>query len=119
MALQAIQIHFDAGIQFDCDRIAELARVDGRVSIGRGRPTDFVDLSGLVQDAFAEQESGCQLEVVPGGAHRDGDGPVAQANFERIFDGQQVLECRGGIAFDFLDGYGEDGPVHTDFMVTR
>jgi hypothetical protein len=29
------------------------------------------------------------------------------------------LERSGGIAFDFLDRYRKDGPVHTDFMVTR
>jgi hypothetical protein len=44
---------------------------------------------------------------------------LAEADFERFFDGQQVLNWRGGIAVDFLDGYCEDGPVHTGFMVTR
>ncbi len=43
----------------------------------------------------------------------------AEADFERLFDGQQILEGSGGIAFHFLDGYRQNGAVHTDFMVTR
>ena len=46
---------------------------------------------GVVQDAFGEQETGGQLEVMAGRPHGDGDGFVSdrvEADFERLFDGQ-------------------------------
>ena len=72
-----------------------------------------------MQNALREKKAGGQFEIVAGGSHRNRDGFTAQADFERLFDGQQVLKRGGGIAFDFLDGYGENRPVHTDLMVTR
>ena len=115
VAFQAIEIHFDARVQFHRDGIAELPRV----AIGLVRPTDLANLRGVVEDAFGEQKTGGQFEIVAGGTHRDRDGFAAEADFERLFDGQQILERGGGIAFDFLDGYRENRPVHTDLMVTR
>ena len=115
VAFQAVEIDLDSGIQFDRDGVPELTRV----AIGMVRPADFANLVRVLQDAFGEQKSGGQLEVVPRGAHGNRDRFVAEADFERLFDGQQVLERRGGIALDLLDGDCQDGPVHTDFMVAR
>ena len=83
------------------------------------RPVDFADLCGVSQNAFGEKEAGRQFEVVAGSPHGDGDGFVAEADFEGFFDGQQILKGRGRFAFDLPDRYREDRPVHTDFMVTR
>ena len=115
VAFQAIEIKLDAGVQLYRDGVAELARV----AVRDVRPAYFANLIGAVQDTLAEQEAGGQLEIVARGAHRDGDGSVAKADLEGLFDGQQVLEWGGGIAFDFLDRYRENGAVHTDFMVAR
>jgi len=48
-----------------------------------------------------------------GRSHGDGDGFLAQANFEGVFDGQQVLEGSGGVAFDFADRNCQNTPVHS------
>jgi hypothetical protein len=52
---------------------------------------DFANFAGVMEDAFGEQESGGQLEVVAGGPHGEGDGLFAEADFEWFFDGQKIL----------------------------
>ena len=47
------------------------------------------------QHTFGETEPGCQLKVVPRGAHGGGDGGIVQADFQWLF-GSQVIGCAVG-----------------------
>ena len=77
------------------------------------------DLIARIEFPIPSEKAGGQFEVVPRCPHRDGNRSVAEANFQRLLHGQQILESGVGVAFDLLDGYREDGSVHTDLMVTR
>src|SRR5271154_3621813 len=41
MALQTVEIHFDAGVQLHSDRVAELPRVSVSISVKWNGPMDF------------------------------------------------------------------------------
>jgi len=51
---------------------------------------DFDDVGAVFEDAFGDEESGREFFIVAGGAHGDGDGLAADADFERLFEGDLV-----------------------------
>lgn len=51
------------------------------------------NLIGCLDYAFGEEEAGGQLSVMAGSAHGDGERFAVNANFERLFAGERVLEA--------------------------
>lgn len=62
---------------------------------GGGALVDLEDIGGGGDDALGEEEAGGELRVVAGGAHGEGDGAAFDADFERFFEGDGVVERRG------------------------
>ncbi len=93
MALQALKVDAHALAQRDADDV-------------RGAPVaERFDVVRAVDDGFAEEKAGCEIEVVAGGAEGDGDGLVADTDLERLLDGEDVVELRGGVAVDAKDAH--------------
>lgn len=73
MALQAREIHFDSRRE---------ANQDGVIA-----PVDVSDLFARRENAFREQKAGRKLRIMPRRPHSDGNGLIAEPDFERFFDG--------------------------------
>ena len=56
-----------------------------------GRAFKRKDLPGLLHDPFGEEKTGGEFEVVARRAHRDAQGVVADADFERLFGGETIV----------------------------
>ncbi len=76
--------------------------------VGRAPVAHRFDVAGGVDQAFGEEESGRQVVVVAGCAHRDRDrlfallavGTPSGADLQRLFDDQHVVSARRGRSAD-------------------
>src|ERR1700730_5872256 len=78
VAFEASMIHVDAGAEQHRNHVC---------TVGLSPPT--VGCSG--ENAFAQQKACRKLDIVPGCAHRDRYGLVADANLERLLDRYKIL----------------------------
>src|SRR5689334_14541068 len=109
IALQSFEIDLNACVQFHRNRITRLARISRRL----GSP-DSMNLRRALENAFGEQETRGQLEIMAGRTHGDGNGPLAELDFERFLDGQQILQRSRRGPIDLLDRYRQDAAIHSD-----
>jgi hypothetical protein len=61
-----------------------------RVELNRDRILGVLDIQDLerpLENALGEQESSREFRIMSGRSHSDGDGLIAQTNFEGFFDG--------------------------------
>jgi hypothetical protein len=70
------------------------------------------DVVDAADDAFGVQESVCQLDIVAGGAHGDGQGFAVDAEFEGFFDGERVGSGAVAVRSDPEDRAARDQPAH-------
>jgi hypothetical protein len=66
--------------------------VTARLAIGILNVVNTSDVVAPRDDAFGEQKSGGELEVVPRRPHRDADGCTIQANLQRLLDRHVVVD---------------------------
>jgi hypothetical protein len=66
--------------------------VTARLAIGILTVLNTSDVVAPGDDAFCEQKSGGELEVVTRRPHRDADGCAVQANLQRLLDRHVVVD---------------------------
>ncbi len=75
---------------------------------------DARDCGGTRDDAFAEKKTGRLFEIVTGRPHRNGNSPIADAHFERLFHRKQILCGDGGSVFNAIHRHRDDVAHHWD-----
>ena len=108
MAFQPGEVHGDARAEFHPDDVGRFG-------------ADRLDVRGPADDALGEQEARGEFVVRAGGAHRDGHALVhppaaafvAELDFERFLDGEEVVARVAGLrAFHADDEASDDGAFH-------
>jgi hypothetical protein len=74
----------------------------------------LLDLACALENALSEKKARGEFGILPGGPHGDGNSLAVQADFERFFNGQQILKGGGGLAVSFLHRNCEDAAAHTE-----
>ena len=86
MPLQPGDIHRPARVQRDIDH------VPARAAIRTAPVVDSSDVVAVEDDSFGEQEPGRELEIVTRRPHGDADRDAIQADFQRLFDREIIVD---------------------------
>src|ERR1035438_9898767 len=77
---------------------------------------DGLNLTGAVDDVFRKEKAGRQFAIVTRRSHSDREAAGAHANFERFFDGKEILPPAGDAAIDFADRDTDGSWCHKPFI---
>jgi len=97
VAVKAIEGGERGRIEIHADDIAVLG------GLAVGSRFDVQDLLAALDEAFGQEEARGKLQIVAGCAHRDAEGAIASADFERFFAGEVILEGTQAAVLPFLD----------------
>ena len=75
----------------------------GLGTVGQTARSQVNNLLPLADNAFGEQMAGAQLQIVSRRAHHHGEGSAVHADFERLFDGDQIVAMLVGLSLLQVD----------------
>ena len=92
------EIALDSGAR-GCDVIGEedIDHIAGVRSVRAGAVAGRADVGGVMDHAFGDEEPGGELDVVAGGAHRDGQRSAVDADLQRFVGGDEVGTLGGEV----------------------
>ena len=92
------EIALDSGAR-GCDVIGEedIDHIAGVRSVRAGAVAGRADVGGVMDHAFGDEEPGGELDVVAGGAHRDGQRSAVDADLQRFLGGDEVGTLGGEV----------------------